>query len=202
MNKAELIETLKKKGFSDKILTAFSKVNRENFVPENMVVHAQDDIALPIEDGVTLSQPSTIALMLSLLSPEQGQKILEVGSGSGYVLALLSEIIKDGKIYGLEINQRLAIKSKKVLINRSMIDILNRDGSAGLQEFAPFDRILVSFSCPDKYIPSRLIDQLAPNGVLIVPINQSIFKFTKTKGVVSQEEFPGYAFVPVRKMES
>ena len=202
MNKAELIETLKKKGFSDKILTAFSKVNRENFVPENMVVHAQDDIALPIEDGVTLSQPSTIALMLSLLSPEQGQKILEVGSGSGYVLALLSEIIKDGKIYGLEINQRLAIKSKKVLINRSMIDILNRDGSAGLQEFAPFDRILVSFSCPDKYIPSRLIDQLAPNGVLIVPINQSIFKFTKTKGVVSQEEFPGYAFVPVRKMAS
>jgi protein-L-isoaspartate(D-aspartate) O-methyltransferase len=201
MNKDELIETLKKKGFSDKILSAFSKVNRENFVPENMLVHAQDDIALPIEDGVTLSQPSTIALMLSLLSPEQGQKILEVGSGSGYVLALLSEIIKDGKIYGLEINSRLAIKSKKVLINRSIIEIINRDGSVGLLEFAPFDRILVSFSCPDKYIPSRLIDQLSPNGTLIVPINQSIFKFTKTNGVVSQEEFPGYAFVPVRKLE-
>jgi len=201
MNKDELIETLRKKGFSEKILSAFSKVNRENFVPENMVVHAQDDIALPIEDGVTLSQPSTIALMISLLSPEQGQKILEVGSGSGYVLALLSEIIKDGKIYGLEINSRLAIKSKKVLLNRSIIEILNRDGAAGLQEFAPFDRILVSFSCPDKYIPSRLIDQLAPNGTLLVPINQSIFKFTKTNGIVSQEEFPGYAFVPVRKLE-
>lgn len=201
MNKDDLIDSLRKKGVSEKVVGAFQKVKREEFVPDHLIGYSYDDIALPIEAGTTLSQPSTIAFMLDLLNPLQHQKILEVGSGSGYVLSLLSEIVKDGKIYGLEINSRLAIKSKNILSNKSIIEIVNRDGAQGLSEFQPFDRILVSFSCPDKYIPSKLLDQLTDPGILVVPINQSLFRFEKENGKVKQEEFPGFAFVPVRNKE-
>lgn len=201
MNKTELIESLKKKGFSENIVNAFNKVRREDFVPDTHSAYSYEDIALPIEDGATLSQPSTIAFTLSLLDAHQNQKILEAGAGSGYVLALLSEIIKDGKIYGLEINQRLAIKSKKQLANRSIIEIINRSAINGLPEFAPYDRILVSFACPDKYIASKLIDQLGEGGILVIPINSSLFKFEKKEGKVSQEEFPGFSFVPLINQE-
>ena len=126
--KEKLIDSLKKKGFSSLIINAFEKVTREEFLPDNVAAYAYDDIALPIEDGSTISQPSTIAFMLSLLDPKQNQKVLEIGSGSGYALALISEIIKNGKIYGLEINQRLAVKSKKTLSSNSLVEILNRSG--------------------------------------------------------------------------
>lgn len=202
MLKDELLSNLKKKGIQEGIVKAFEKVKREEFIPDDLVAYAYEDLALPIEDGASISQPSTVSFMLELLNPHQGEKILELGSGSGYVLALLSEIIKDGKVYGVELNPRLAIKSKKILINRSIIEVINRSAITGLSEFAPFNRILVSFACPDKSLSSKLIEQLQEGGVLIIPIQQSIFKFEKINGKINEEEFPGFAFVPLIEKET
>src|SRR3989338_4258532 len=101
MNKKELLYYLSSIGFSKKIINAFEKVKRENFVPENLKDLSYEDTALSLQEGATISQPSTIAFMLDLLNLEGKEKVLEIGSGSGYVLALLSHLTK-GKIYGVE----------------------------------------------------------------------------------------------------
>ena len=110
MNKDEFLALLKKKNVSDAVINAFDKIKREDFVPAHLVGYAYEDMALPVMEGSTLSQPSTVAFMLSLLEVSNGQKILEIGSGSGFVLALLAELNKTGKIYGLEIIKELAIR--------------------------------------------------------------------------------------------
>ncbi|MCX8158895.1 MAG: protein-L-isoaspartate O-methyltransferase [Candidatus Pacearchaeota archaeon] len=199
MDNSNLISLLKAKNFPEYIVNAFAKVKRENFVPENLVAYSYEDMALPVENGSTISQPSTIAFMLMLLEPKQGQKILEIGSGTGYVLALLSEIIKEGKIYGVEIIQRLAIKSKNLLQKDSNIEILNRDASNGLPEFAPYDRILISASCPE--IPYFLINQLKPNGIIVAAVKQSIVQIKRDGDNFSVKEFPGFSFVPLVKKQ-
>jgi protein-L-isoaspartate(D-aspartate) O-methyltransferase len=180
-------------------MEAFQKVDREKFIPENLVAYSYEDIPLPIDEGSTISQPSTIAFMLDLLELKQGQKILEIGSGSGYVLALMSEIIKDGKIYGLEINKRLAVKSKKLLSKDSNIEVIHRSGFNGLPEFAPFDRILISASASE--LPNHLYDQLKEPGIIVTPVKQSIFLIKKQAGKITEREFPGFVFVPLLKDE-
>lgn len=199
MNKDEILDSLKKKGFSEKIIDAVSKVKREEFVPDTFLTYAYEDIALPLDNGSTLSQPSTIAFMLSLLDLRFNHKILEIGSGSGYALALISEIIKNGKIYGLEINKRLAIKSKTLLSNDTNIEIINRSGWSGLPQFAPFDRILFSASAPNKAILYQIVDtQLADPGILVGPVEQSLYLIEKKAGVISEKEYPGFVFVPLK----
>jgi protein-L-isoaspartate(D-aspartate) O-methyltransferase len=198
MDKGALLNSLKKQGFSDEIISAFEKVKRETFVPNNLIGYSYDDVSLPVEQGSTLSQPSTIALMLKLLEPKQNQKILEIGSGSGYVLALISEIIKNGEIYGIEINKNLAIKSKSLLSNNSNIDIFSKSGEIGLSDFAPYDRIIVSASCPDMRIPFNLLEQLSDNGILVVPVKQSLFQIKKLDGKTEIKEFPGFSFVDLK----
>lgn len=201
-SKQLLIESLREKGFDEKILNAFQKVKRENFVPDHLKAYAYEDMALPIEAGSTISQPYTIAFMLSLLDPKQNQRILEIGSGSGYVLSLISEIIKNGEIYGIEINKTLAIKSKKLLEKDSNIDIIHRSGISDLPNLGDLDRILISASCPDLRIPYNLVEQLAPGGILVSPVQSSIFKLTKTQeGKILKQEHPGFVFVPLRSEE-
>lgn len=195
MNNAPLLAVLHAKGVPDYIINAFAKVRREDFVPENLVAYAYEDMALPLEDGSTISQPSTVAFMLMLLEPKQGHKILELGSGSGYALALISEIIKEGKLYGVEIIERLAIKSKNLLARDSNIQILNRDGSNGLPEFAPYDRILISASCPE--IPYHLLNQLKENGIIVAAVRQSIVQIKREGDKFAIKEYPGFAFVPL-----
>lgn len=201
MEKEILIENLKKQGYSDAIILAFDKVKREEFVPQFLIGYSYDDIALPIEEGSTISQPSTIAFILNLLDLHQNQKIMEIGSGSGYVLALISEIIKNGKVCGLEINQKLAIKSKSILSKNSNIDIITKSGEQGLPDLAPFDRILISASAPDMRIPYNLLDQLADPGIMVVPVKQSIFQIKKENGKITKKEFPGFLFVPIQSSE-
>lgn len=195
MNKDELLESLKKKGYSERIISAFQAVKREDFVPQHLVGYAYEDLALPVMDGSTLSQPSTIAFMLDLLEPKENSKVLEIGSGSGYVLALLSEIIKKGKIYGIEIIKELGIKSKEYLKDKKNVEVIIRDGSEGLPEFAPFDRIIISASCPE--VPRHLLLQLADDGILVAAVRQSIFQIRKKDGKSTEKEFPGFAFVPL-----
>jgi protein-L-isoaspartate(D-aspartate) O-methyltransferase len=195
VNKDELIASLRKKGFSESIVKAFEKVKREDFVPEHLIGYAYEDMALPVMDGSTLSQPSTVAFMLDLLDVKEGQKIVEIGSGSGYVLALLAEMNQSGKIYGVEILKDLAVKSMKYLESRKNVEVVIRNGSNGLPELAPYDRIIISASCPE--VPRHLLSQLNDNGVLVAAVKQSIFQIKKSSEGITEKEYPGFVFVPL-----
>ncbi len=200
MGKKQLLERLQKMGFSKEIIEAFSNVERETFISSEFEKNAYEDEALPIGQGQTISQPYTIAVMLSELNLKKGQKVLEVGSGSGYVLALISEIVgSKGKVFGLEIIKELAEKSKKTLIEYKNVEVHNKSGSKGLPSKSPFDRILISASC--REIPEELLNQLKEGGILVAPrgprFEQNIVVIQKKKGkFITKSEIPGFIFVP------
>ncbi len=196
MDKIQLLSSLKSKGFPEKIIEAFARVKREKFLPENLKSHAYEDVALPLEKGATISQPYTIAFMLNLLELKEKQRILEIGSGCGYVLALMSEISPKSEIYGLEILRSLAKKSKKYLRDHSNIKVICKNGFKGLPQKAPFDRILISASA-DK-LPDHLYSQLNESGILVSPVNESIFQIKKHNNSIKVREFPGFVFVPLK----
>jgi len=198
MEKEELIKSLKNKGFNDKIITAFQHVKREKFVHENFQRMAYEDIALPLSNDQTISQPSTIALALSILKIKENQKVLEIGSGCGYTLALISDIIgENGKAYGVEIVKELADYSIDHLKEYSNIKIYNKNGKEKLDE-APFNRILISAALTE--IPHEILDQLAENGIVVAPIGsnfmQTLTSIRKREGkFVVEKEIPGFIFV-------
>ena len=201
MNKEELLNSLREKGFSEKILDAFSKVKREDFIPKNIKAMAYEDTALPIGHGQTISQPYTISVMLSLLDLKRGQKVLEIGSGCGYVLALLSEIVgEQGKVYGLEVVKELAEKSKKNLGKYDNIKVYNRNGSKGLPEKAPFDSIIISAAM--RNIPEEIMSQLKNRGILVAPkgsrFEQEIIAIQRKSSSEFEmiKRLPGFVFVP------
>lgn len=198
MDKQELIRSLKNKGFQEKILGAFQKVKRENFISENFQKLAYEDIALPLSNDQTISQPSTIALALSLLKLKENQKVLEIGSGCGYTLALISEIIgENGKAYGAEIVKELACQSIENLKEYSNIKVYNRNGKVNFEE-APFNRILISAAISE--IPHEILDQLADNAIIVAPLGsdfmQTLTSIRKIEGkFVVEKEIPGFIFV-------
>ncbi len=200
MNRKELVRELRSYKFPEKIIKAFEKVQRENFVSEDLKDYAYLNQPLPIGEGQTISQPYTIAFMLTLLELEDSKKILEVGSGSGYVLALMNEISKNSKIYGIEIKKELVEKSRKVLANEENILVVNSEGSDGLKEQAQFDRIIVSAAA--KEIPVKLLRQLKSRGVMVVPVRNSILQIKKFTNENKIKEFPGFSFVPLVKGEN
>ena len=197
MDKKQLILSLQKHGFSEEIILAFEKVDREKFIPSIFKKFAYVDEPISIGHDQTISQPSTIAFMLDLLELEDNQKILEVGSGSGYVLALISEISKKSKIFGAERIKGLADRSKKNSQNYKQIKVIFSDGSKGLKAYAPFDRILVSASAGE--IPEKLVEQLKDNGILVCPVRNNLTQIKKSDGEIVKKEFPGFAFVPLIK---
>ena len=197
MEKSNLINYLKEEGFSKKIVEAFEKVDREKFVREDLQEYAYVDTALPLGHGQTISQPFTIAFMLSLLEVKSGQKILEVGSGSGYVLALLSEMNSTGEIFGLERISELANFSRNKLEEKKNIKVLHVNGFEGLESESPFDRILVSAAAEE--IPKKLFEQLKVGGILVIPIKNSIVQIKKSKEGVKAKEHEGFCFVPLIK---
>jgi protein-L-isoaspartate(D-aspartate) O-methyltransferase len=198
-DKDVLIKQLKKEGFSEEITSAFNNIKREEFVPERAIPIAYRDVAISLEENSTISQPSTIAFVLKLSELKQNQKILEIGSGSGYLLALISEIIKTGKIYGIEINLSLAIKSKKTLEKDSNIEIINQSGAIGFDKQSPYDRIIISFALENKTQINPLLSQLKDDGIIVAPIGDSLFQFKKESGRISEKEFKNYRFVPMIK---
>ena len=196
-----LIKSLDEKGFSKEILNAFSKVKREDFVPENLKSRSYEDIPLPLGFQQTISQPYTIATMLSLLELKRDLKILEVGSGCGYVLALLSNIVgKNGKVFGIEIIKELAEKSKENLKSYKNVEIKIGNGRLGLPEESPFNRILISAGY--KEIPKPLISQLKEKGIIVAPIGnaygQDLIAYQKINQKLKlKEKIPGFIFVPL-----
>ena len=196
-----LLKSLDEKGFSKEILNAFSKVKREDFVPENLKSRSYEDIPLPLGFQQTISQPYTIATMLSLLELKRDLKILEVGSGCGYVLALLSNIVgKNGKVFGIEIIKELAEKSKENLKSYKNVEIKIGNGRLGLPEESPFNRILISAGY--KEIPKPLISQLKEKGIIVAPIGnsygQDLIAYQKIKHKLKiKRKIPGFIFVPL-----
>jgi len=196
-----LLKSLEEEGFSDDIINAFSSVKREDFIPLNMKEHAYDDNALPIGEGQTISQPYTIATMLSLLKLKKGQKVLEVGSGCGYVLALLSELVGlKGKVFGIEVIKGLYDKSIENLKDYENVNVYHGDGNLSLKEKEKFDRILIS-AASDK-ISKNLVSQLKDNGIIVAPIGekyqQSLMTFRKKDGKLKLiREIQGFIFVPL-----
>lgn len=200
MNKVQLLQHLKRQDFPKKILDAFSKVKRENFVPEDLESRAYEDRALPIGKGQTISQPYTIATMLNLLDLKKDQKVLEIGSGCGYVLALISKIIGNkGKVFGVEIVKELAEKSKENLKGYKNVGVYRRDGRKGLEEKSPFDRIIISAACGE--IPKKILNQLKDKGIAVAPVGpqhwQSLVAIQRQKDDFKiKEKLPGFVFVP------
>lgn len=150
------------------ILDAFQSVPRQAFLPPELASRAYEDTALPIGLGQTISQPSMIALMLAELRPAPRHRVLEVGSGSGYVVALLSQL--GCEVFGIERHPELVARARETLralgITQPML--YDGDGARGLPEHAPFDRILISAAAPA--IPEALLAELAEGGRLVMPV--------------------------------
>jgi len=184
---------------NDLIINAFKHVDRADFVSSNLQDISHVDIALPIGHGQTISQPSTVAFMLELLNPKPGEKILEIGSGSGWVIALLAQAVgKNGKVFGVEIIPELVSLGRKNLEKYEFLhaQILPAKKSLGISKEAPFDRILISASA--QKIPIEILRQLKINGTLVLPIKDSLFKIVKKPKIeLSIQEFPGFVFVPL-----
>ncbi len=213
------IKKLKENGWlkTPRIIEAFEKIKREDFLPEETKKFAGIDEALPIGWGQTNSQPLVVAFMLELLEPSFGEKILDVGSGSGWTTALLADIVSNqkfadiensankflGKVIGLEINPHLVEFSKKNIrkygfIKNNVAEIREGDGWKGLAGEAPFDKILVSAEA-DK-LPEELGNQLRMGGKIVIPINSSIWLFyKKANSLLEGKEYPGFSFVPLVK---
>lgn len=190
---------------SQEIKKAFLNVKRENFLPEANKEFAYSDNAISIGLGQTISQPSTIAIMLELLKVERGMEILEIGSGYGYVQALLSYLVGEkGMVYGVEYLEELAEQSKKNLEKEGIknCEIKTGDGSLGWEEKAPFDRIIFSCACP--FIPKPAFDQLKEKGKIVAPTgdqySQVIEIMAKFNGKPVKEQYQGasFIFVPLR----
>jgi protein-L-isoaspartate(D-aspartate) O-methyltransferase len=199
-----MINDLIRNGYlkSDHIINAFSKISRVEFVPEEIESQADVNIALPIGYGQTISQPMTVAFMLELLDPQAGQNILDVGSGSGWTAAMLSEIAGiSGKVIAIERIEELSERGKENVdkygyVKKGIAEFYSADGSRGFAEKAPYDRILVSASA--QSVPQPLKDQLKIGGKMVIPVGNSIIYLEKkSEKDFLQKEFPGFSFVPL-----
>ncbi len=192
------------RGVKDKrVLLAMGTVPRHLFVPQNMRNHSYQDTPLPIGSGQTISQPYIVALMTELLSLKEGDKVLEIGAGSGYQAAILSLLVKE--VHTIEIKKELAERAEKILyeLGYSNVTVYIRDGYMGLPEESPFDAIIVTAAAPE--IPPALIEQLKPGGRMVIPLGkpshtQSLTLLTKeASGKIKKEELAPVLFVPLTR---
>src|SRR5665648_686915 len=151
-----------------RILEVFRSVPRHNYVPPPYQHAAYEDRPLPIGNGQTISQPYIVALMTQLMNVQPDERILEIGSGSGYQAAILSRLA--AHVYSIERIKSLAQQAEKNLSESgvSNVTVFNRDGSLGLEEYSPYDGVLITAGAPS--IPQPLIDQLKPGGKLVIPV--------------------------------
>ena len=195
-----VIEQIKNRGISDPdVLKAMEKVERHVFVPSHFRMYAYNDRPLPIGHGQTISQPYIVALMVQLLGGEFDNRILEIGTGSGYEAAILAEIYSE--VYTIEIVEALEARAAYTLDSLAYdnIHVLQGDGYLGWPEKAPFDGIIVS--CSPVKIPAPLIEQLAEGGKLIIPVGKTNVKqlvvLRKKNGKLIRRNVIPVRFVPM-----
>lgn len=183
-----------------KIVQAFLKTPRHLFVPKNFKDQAYRDIALPIDCGQTISQPSLVALMTDLLKLDREDKVLEIGTGSGYQTAILAQLAK--QVYTVEILPSLVYKAKKTLrtLGLKNIHFTIGDGSFGLKKYSPYDAIIVTAGA--KKIPQQLIKQLREGGRIVIPVGKNIedqvlMYGIKRGGKIKIREIEPVRFVPL-----
>jgi protein-L-isoaspartate(D-aspartate) O-methyltransferase len=192
---------IRSRGISDQqVLDAMERVPRHEFVPGQYKSQAYADHPLPIGHGQTISQPYIVALMSELLQLEEGDRVLEVGTGSGYQAAILAEMIED--VYTVEIIEELATQARDRLesLGYNNIHVLHADGYFGWPEHAPYDAIIVT-AAPD-HIPQPLVQQLADGAKMIVPVGppggyQTLWEITKVGEEITKRNVTGVLFVPL-----
>lgn len=182
------------------VLAAMARVPRHLFMPEGLRAHAYADEPLPIGEGQTISQPYIVAYMTEALGLDGGEKVLEVGTGSGYQTAVLAEIA--GEVWTVEIVETLALRARAILDGLGYTNIHYRvgDGSEGWPGEAPFDAIIVTAAAPR--MPAALEDQLAQGGRMIVPVGtdlQELFLVRRVKKGFERDRLLGVRFVPLVK---
>lgn len=187
-----------------KIINAFKKVDRKDFVGLKNIKSAYLNAPLPIGKDQTISQPLTVAFMIELLSPEKGDKILEIGSGSAWQTAILAELVDEkGKIISIEIIKDLYEFAKNNLkkYKYKNIKLIYGDGSKGYKKEAPYDGIIAGSAA--KEIPKEFLNQLKKNGKLIMPIGTLLQKIVYIKKINQNEfeeiDYPGFVFVPMKE---
>jgi len=200
----KLIEHVRYMGYlkSKKVENALKEVPRHNFVPEDIRELAYRDSPLSIGHGQTISQPSTVVAMTEALDVKLGQKVLEIGTGSGWQAAILSKLVgESGFVYTIEIIPELVNFAKNNIkkLNVNNVEVIEGDGSLGLKEHAPFDRIIVTAACPD--VPKPLLDQLKINGIIVIPIGnpylQEMNVIEKTEDGIKRNTIGSFMFVPL-----
>jgi len=191
---------LRKRGISDqRVLEAMARILRHAFVPAEYQDAAYEDRPLPIGEGQTISQPYMVAVMTQSLDLEGEERVLEVGTGSGYQTAILAELAKS--IFTIERLQTLIQRAQKILLGLGYENIFffTGDGTKGWPEKAPFDGIIVTAGAPE--IPQTLTSQLADGGRLVIPVGprytQTLYKVTRKGNRFTEEEITGCVFVPL-----
>ncbi len=184
-------------------LMAFKKVSREDFIPENIKDAAYHDVPLPLLRGKTISQPTTVMIMTHALELKPGEKVFEIGTGSGYQAAIIAKIVgQKGKVITTEVVPELVHFAKQNL-KKAKIDnvvVLEEDGSKGMPPEAPFDKIIITAAC--KEFPKELLEQLKPEGIIIGPVGnaqeQEMVRGIKDRNGHLELEFLGpFLFTPM-----
>ncbi|MCI0370886.1 MAG: protein-L-isoaspartate(D-aspartate) O-methyltransferase [candidate division NC10 bacterium] len=192
-------DQLRARGITDaRVLTAMGRVPRHRFVEEALAARAYGDYPLPIGEKQTISQPYMVALMTQALELVGGERVLEVGTGSGYQTAILAEVA--GKVYSIERIRGLADRARAILEELGYYNVLIHvgDGTLGWREEAPFDAVLVTAAAPE--VPSPLVEQVKPGGRLVIPVGGSTAQILKClvkgpDGTVRESELVGCVFV-------
>jgi len=199
-----LIDSLIKEKWlkTPRIIRAFKKIKREDFMPDDIKVLAEINEAMPIGCDQTISQPLTVAFMMEQLQPEPGNKILDVGAGSGWTTALLAEITgRKGKVIAVEIIPSLKVFGRKNVlkynfVKKGIVQFICADGSLGYEKEAPYDRILASASA--SKIPQAWKNQLKIGGKIVSPVKKSIWVLEKkSEKKFKTIKYPGFVFVPL-----
>ncbi len=197
----KLVQGIQAKGISDeRVLAAILEIPRHFFLDSAFDEKAYEDIAFPIGEGQTISQPYTVAYQSQLLEIKPFQKVLEIGTGSAYQAVVLAEL--GAQVYTIERQKKLfeANKSFQWLKKYSSIKYFYGDGYQGLPTYAPFDRVIITAAAPE--VPAKLIEQLKPGGIMVIPVGagdvQLMKRITKLdNGALKEEVFDRFSFVPM-----
>ncbi len=197
----QFVYALRSKGVTDaRTLVAMERTDRARFVKGHFANRAYEDMPLPIACGQTISQPSVVGLMTQALKVQPRDKVLEVGTGSGYQAVILSHLAR--RVYTVDRHKRLVQEARKLFEEMDLTNItaITADGSHGLPEQAPFDRIVVTAAAEDP--PGPLLAQLKPGGIMVLPVGQSdtvqsLIRVTRTDGGFDYEELRPVRFVPL-----